>query len=143
VSDTTIWTVVDPFGQGVRVAPTPSQTGTVWQINLLGQAKPAQFNAAMSLGKQTLFPLTDDYYQRFLDGAVAECYRYNSNTKIRASYDKAHAAWIQALVSMRRQSDREKEFYRIVPSRSIIGSGGLGISPAALGPYWPFGGPVS
>jgi len=141
--DTTVWTVVDPYGLGVRVSPTPSQTGTVWQINLLGQMKPAQFSAATSLKAQTLFPLTDDYYQRFVDGAVTECYRYNPNAKIKANYDKAHNAWIQSLLAMRRQSDREKEFFKIVPNRTIIGAGGLGPSPGTLGPFWPFGGPVS
>ena len=138
-----VWTVVDPYGQGVRVAPTPSQTGTVWQINLLGQAKPPKFTASVSLSSQTLFPLTDDFYQRFLKGATAECYAYNPNLKIRASHEKARAAWVESLVAMRRQSDRERELYTIKPARSIIGSGGLGPSPGTLGPFWPFGGAIS
>src|SRR6202022_3585311 len=27
---TTAWTVIDPYGQGIRITPVPSQTGTVW-----------------------------------------------------------------------------------------------------------------
>ena len=138
-----VWTVVDSYGQGVRVAPSPSQTGTVWQINLLGQAKPVLFTASASLGNQTLFPLTDDFYQRFLDGCTAECYRYSKNAKTRAQYEPAKKAWIESLVAMRKGADRERELFRIRPAGSIIGSGGYGISPGALGPFWPFGGPVS
>lgn len=142
--DTTVWTVVDPYGQGVRIAPAPSQTGTVWQINLLGQAKPAQFSALTSLKAQTLFPLTDDFYQRFLDGATAECYRYNPVPKIRANWTKAREDWIESLKSMRRQSDREKEFYRITPRTSIIAAGGGRSSNSSrYGPFWPWGGPIS
>jgi hypothetical protein len=140
--DTTIWTVIDPYGQGVRIAPAPSQTGTVWQINLLGQAKPVQFTDSSSLKSQSLFPLTDDFYQRFMDGATAECYRYNPNAKIRANYAKANELWIKSLMALRRQSDREAEFYRIKPARTIIGAGGQG-QGGNLGPFWPFGYPVS
>jgi hypothetical protein len=142
VDGTCMWTVVDPYGQGVRISPTPSQTGTVWQINLLGQAKPAQFTQSTSLQNQTLFPLTDDFYERFLDGAIAECYRYNPNPKIKSNYNKAKSEWIESLVALRRQSDREKELYTIKPCRTIIGAGGAGPNPGTLGPFWPFGGPV-
>ena len=138
-----IWTVVDPYGQGIRVSPVPSQTGTVWQINLLGQMKPTKFSAADSLEEQTLFPLTDDYYERFLDGAVAECYGYNPNAKIRAKRDEARKAWLDSIVALRKQVDREWDFNKIVPSRTIIGAGGAGPSPAALGAGWPLGGPVT
>jgi hypothetical protein len=137
-----VWTVADPYGQGIRVAPAPSQTGTVWQINLLGQMKPVQFSAATSLASQTLFPLTDDFYQRFLDGCTAECYRYNPNLKIRANYATAKKEWLESLIAMRRQSDRELELNRIKPSRSIIGAGGSG-QGGNLGPFWPFSYPVS
>ena len=137
-----VWTVVDPFGQGVRVAPSPSQTGTVWQINLLGQAKPVQFSASVGLSQQTLFPLTDDFYQRFLDGATAECYRYSPNAKIRANYERAKREWLESLMAMRKGADRERELLRIVPARSIIGAGGGRFSPGTLGPFWPYGGPV-
>lgn len=141
-SDTTVWTVVDPYGQGIRIAPVPSQTGTVWQINLLGQMNPTQFSAALSLKSQTLFPMTDKYYQRFLDGATAECYLYNSNLKIRAQYNRANAEWIKAIIALRKQESREPEIYRIKPSRTIIGAGGQG-QGGNLGPFWPFGYPVS
>lgn len=140
--DTTIWTVADPYGWGIRVAPTPSQTGTVWQITLLGQLKPAIFSASGGLSAQTLFPLTDDYYQRFLDGATAECYRYSPNLKTRNQYGPALRAWMESLAALRQGSDRELENYKIKPSRSIIGAGGQG-QGGNLGPFWPFGYPVS
>ena len=37
--DTTSWTVVDPQGAGICITPVPSQTGTVWQVNLIGQSQ--------------------------------------------------------------------------------------------------------
>lgn len=140
--DTTVWTVVDPYGQGIRVSPVPSQTGTVWQINLVGQLKPTKFTASSSLASQTLFPLTDDYYEIFLKGASAEAYSYNPNPKVRASHESAKQAWLQSIVAMRRQVDREPDMNRIKPSRSIIGSGGAG-SGGNLGPFWPFNYPVT
>ena len=141
---TTIWTVVDPYGQGIRLSPVPSQTGTVWQMNLVAQMKPVLFTAASSLTSQTLFPLTNDFYQYFLDGCAAECLLYSPNAKKRAEYAKANETWMKSIVGMRKQSDREREVNSIRPKRSIMGAGGAGGgNSATLGPFWPQGGPVS
>jgi hypothetical protein len=143
VTDGTVkWTVVDPYGQGIRLTPVPSQTGTVWQVYLVGQMKPTKFTGATSLSTQTLFPMTDDFYHRFLDGCVAECYRFNPLAKTRANYLPAKKAWIESLLSLKRESDRELELRKIRPKRTIIGAGGSRNS-GNLGPYWPFGGPVT
>ncbi len=141
---TCVWTVVDPYGYGIRITPVPSQTGTVWQMNLVGQMKPTKFSGATStsLKSQTLFPLTDDFYQRFLDGCAAECMLYSSNPKIRAGYEQANAKWIASLLAMRKGVDREPELNNIQPKRTVIGAGGSGMS-SNLGPFWPFGYPVS
>lgn len=142
--DTTLWTVVDPYGQGIRLSPVPSQTGTVWQVNLVAQMKPTKFVGTSALDSQTIFPLTDDFYQYFLDGCAAECLLYNPNPKKRGLYKEAYQNWMISILEMRKENDREKEENVIRPRRSIIGAGGGygGGNPSALGPAWPQGGPV-
>lgn len=139
---TCVWTVADPYGAGIRIAPVPSQTGTVWQINLAGQLKPPKFSASASLASQTLFPLPDSFYPRFLDGATAECYRYSPNLKKRAQWEPAMRVWRASLMAAALGNDREREQFRIRPARTIIGAGGSS-QGGNLGPFWPFGYPVS
>ncbi len=47
----TVWTVVDPFGYGVRIVDVPSQTGVVWQFRLIGQMPPVNFARVLSNGE--------------------------------------------------------------------------------------------
>ena len=133
----TVWTVIDPYGQGIRVTTPPSQTGVVWQFNLVGQMKPVKFNSM----SQTLFPLTDDFYQHFLDGCVAQAYRYATNPRIKAQFKDAHNLWLNSTVEMRRGEDREKEEYRIIPGRSVMQAGGT--TSGYLGGAWPFNYPIT
>ena len=137
--DTTAWTVVDPQGAGIRITPVPSQTGTVWQVNLIGQAKPVQFSAATSLSNQTLYPLTDDFYTDFLEGCRAQCYGYSPNAKTREKKATAEAEWLRVIQMMKKGQDREKEENSITVKRSIMGAGG-GPAGQNFGPFWPFGG---
>ena len=139
--DTTVWTVVDPYGQGIRTSPVSSQTGTVWQINLVGQMKPTLFSSSTSLASQNLFPLTNEFYQYFLDGCAAECLLYSPQAQKRAEYPKSYEIWFRSIVAMRKQQDREREENRIRPRRTILGAGGS--SSGNLGPFWPFNYPVS
>lgn len=132
---TTAWTVVDPNGQGIRINPVPSQTGTVWQFNLVGQAKPVRFTAL----SQTLAPLSDDFEPTFRQGCVTQAYRYSEAEKVRDKFDKEWPLWIRSLVLMRAKEDKEREVNRIVPARSIVGSGGS--QGGWVGPAWPFNGP--
>lgn len=134
-----VWTVVDPQGSGIRITPTPANTGTVWQVNLVGQQKPVKFSAATSLSSQTLYPLTDDFYPHFLDGCTAQCYRYSPNAKTRAMFKEAEGLWLQSISEMAREVDREKEENTIRPKRTIIGAGG-GPVGRNYGPFWPYGG---
>lgn len=136
-----VWTVVDPWGAGIRIAPVPSQTGTVWQMNLVGQLKPTVFVGSASLASQTLFPLPNQWYPRFLDGCAAELLLYSADAKKKASYPQANAIWMQSINAMRGGSDRERELNRIRPKRSILGAGG-GRSGNA-GPFWPYNYPIT
>ena len=71
VMDGTVqWTAVWPKGQGFRISPMPSQTGPVWQIAPVGQARIQQFTNL----KQVLDPIPDDYFRYFKQGFFAYCY---------------------------------------------------------------------
>jgi hypothetical protein len=133
---TTAWTVVDPNGQGIRIAPVPSQTGSVWEFRLTGQLIPPRFTSM----SQLMTPVPDDYEPHLRALFIAQLYRYSSETKIRAKFKDEWQLAMQSLIKARTKSDRERDFYRFVPSQSVkTGAGGGG--GAYVGPYWPYGGP--
>ena len=132
---TVVWTVVDPAGQGIRITPVPSQSGVVWQFNLVGQAKPLKFTSLA----QKLDPIPDEYEPHFQDLFVAQCYRYSPEAKIRAKFPQEWALAKESLARARAKSDRERDEVRFVPERGIM-SGGLNSS--WLGGAWPFNYPI-
>ena len=132
-SATTIWTVVDPDGQGIRILPVPSTSGVSWQFNLVGQERPVRFTNL----QQTLDPLPDEFEPHFRAGFIAQCYRYSVEAKVRAKFQTEWAIWLQNLYELRVKQDREQEENMFVPDRGIMGGGRSGRTNAA----WPFRGP--
>ena len=132
----TVWTVVDPNGQGIRISPVPSQTGNVWQFLLTGQLIPPRFTSFT----QTMDPVTDDYEPHLRALFIAQLYRYSSETKIRAKFQSEWQIAMQSLIKARSKSDRERDFYRFITSTSVK-SGAGSTSGAYVGPFWPYGGP--
>lgn len=132
---TTIWTVVDPNGQGIRISPVPSQTGAEWQFRLIGQAKPVRF---ISLS-QTLAPLPDSFEPTFRQGCLANAYQYSAVGDVRQKFAMEWPLWIRSLLFSREKEDKERDADRFVPARSIVGSGGP--RGAFWGPTWPWAGP--
>lgn len=132
---TTQWTVVDPKGQGFRIAPPPSQTGTVWQFNLIGQNRPPVITSFAQL----LNPIPDEYYTYFQEGCVAEAYRHAPEGKVRARFQTEYELWQQALYDARLASDREREEYGFVPDRPLIAPTGYSVPSPAM----PYPGPSS
>lgn len=135
VGATTRWTVLDPNGQGIRINPVPSQTGEVWQFNLVGQARAVRFTSL----SQTLFPLPDDFEPPFRQGCVAQAYRYSAIAKVREKFDVEWPLWVKSLKLARVQSDKEPDSNKFVPARTVMGSGGS--RGGFWGPGWPFAGP--
>ena len=133
---TTVWTVVDPYGQGFRVFPVPSQTGNVWEFNLVGQMLPIRFTQLNTL----LAPLPDQFEPNFRQGMVAQLYRYSPNEKVRANAEREWLKWLNSLVELRAKQDREKEENRFTVRRGIMSRGG-GYGGSWYGPVWPFAGP--
>lgn len=129
---TTVWTAVDPIGLGVRILDVPSETGVVWQFNLVGQMPPFVFTSL----QQTLNPLPDKYEPFFRAGFIAQAYRYSPETKIRAKFQDEWTLWLKSLSDMRVAQDRELEEYSFVPQRTIMGSARSRSN--FVGGAWPF-----
>jgi hypothetical protein len=137
-----VWTVVDPYGYGIRLKPIPSQTGAVWQFNLVGQVKPPRFTSL----SQTLFPLTDDFEPTFRAGFKAQLLQYSDEAKVNARFEREWTRWSQSIESLslnaaKQKGDRERDEDRFVVENQIMGAG----SPRVgwLGPAWPYGYPIS
>lgn len=129
---TTVWTVVDPVGLGMRILNVPSQTGVVWQFNMVGQQVPPKFTTL----DQILAPLPDKYEPFFRAGFIAQCYRYSPEAKIRAKFKDEWALWKASLNAMRVAQDRELEEYSFKPDRTVMGAARSRAN--FLGPIWPF-----
>ena len=129
---TTVWTVVDPIGLGCRMIEVPSQTGVVWQFNMIGQMPPVSFTGL----PQTLAPLPDKYRSFFRAGFIAQCYRYSPIAKVQAKFEKEWQLWLKALNDLRVVQDRELEEYCFVPDRAIMGSGRA--RSTFQGAAWPY-----
>jgi hypothetical protein len=132
---TTVWTVVDPYGMGIRMIDVPGSQGTVWQMNLVGQKTPPVYTDI----KSTLFPFPDKYEPYFRNGFIAQCYRYSPFEKTKAKFATEWALWLKSLNDLRVTQDREQEENRFVAERTIMG--GVRAGARSLSADWPFAGP--
>ena len=106
------WMAVNPKGQGFRINPMPSQTGPVWQVCPIGQAKIAKFT---SLG-QFLEPIPDDYFTYFQNGFFAQCYRRSPDPKVRMKFKDEWAIFMKSLDEAVQQGSREQDDWGFVPT---------------------------
>jgi len=132
---TVVWTVVDPDGVGIRILPVPSQTGAVFQFNLIAQMPPVAFTSL----SQTLAPFPDKFEPYFRQGIIAQCYRYSSVASVQAKFEKNYQIWLASLNDLRANEDRELEENRFTPERGVMGGGRNRWAGAA----YPFAGPGS
>lgn len=116
---TVVWTAVNPWGQGFRLAPIPPQTGLVWLIQVVPQMRVPVFTAL----SQTLDPVPDDYATYFKQGFYAQCYRRSPDAKVRAKFTQEWQMWLESLDKAVRQGQREKDDYGFYPTRSIMDTG--------------------
>ena len=126
----TIWTAINPVGQAFRLNPIPPQTGVVWMIQPVCQARIPIFK---SLG-QTLEPIPDDYISYFKQGFQAQFYRRSPDPKTRIKFDKEWELWLSALDKAIRQGQREMDDFGFYPSQSIMDSG----TQIFVGPAYPW-----
>ena len=135
-ASTTVWTVVDPIGMGIRILNVPSQTGVVWQFTINGQMVPPKFVTL----DDVLSPFPDKYEPFFRAGFIAQCYRYSPEAKVRAKFKDEWALWKASLTQMRETQDRELEEWSFLPDRTVMGSGRS--RNQFKGAAWPFQYPV-
>lgn len=135
-ASTTVWTVVDPVGMGVRIINVPSQTGVVWQFSIDAQFIPPKFTNL----DQFLSPLPDKFEPFFRAGFIAQAYRYSKEAKVRAKFKEEWPMWKASLNLMREAQDRELEEYSFVPERTVMGTGRS--RNTFRGAAWPFPYPV-
>lgn len=131
---TCVWTAINPRGQGFRLNPIPPQTGVVWLIQAVAQARPPKF---ASLG-QLLDPIPDDFVTYFKQGFFAECYRRNPDPKVRGKYMQERALWIEALDKSVRQGDREMDDVGFYPGSGLMDNGYGMAQPRPDMPYGPW-----
>jgi hypothetical protein len=126
-----VWTVLDPKAQGFRISPLPPQTGRVWEVHVVAQARPVVFSAL----SQTLDPIPDDYKKHFQDGFIAYMHRHSSAPMVRNRFEEMKRNWLMALATARGQGDRERDDAAIVPDKNVMAGG----EALPLGPAWPYG----
>jgi hypothetical protein len=138
-ASTTVWTVADPNGQGIRLVPTPSQTGTVWQYNIVYQMKQPRFTNL----DQTLDPFPDEYEEHFFRGFIAHLYSFSPKERMQKKGELEWQKWMMSISGpngLRQREDRELEENNFTPDRGIIG--GQPGRNRWLGGAWPFNYPV-
>ncbi len=131
---TVVWNAINPQGQGFRLNPMPTQTGPMWQIVPVGQARIAPFKRM----QQLLDPIPDDYFSYFKDGFFAQCYRYQPDPKLRSKFEGEFIIWMKSLDRAVSQGSREEDDFGFVPTSNIMDTGWAfnPVNPAM--PYGPW-----
>lgn len=127
------WVVLDPKGQGVRIAPLPAQGGRVYQLNVIAQAKPA------TLTKMSDFidPIPDDQASYFEDGFTARCYEFSPDPVKQRTWENRWRQWLAGIAEMLRGQAHEPTAFGMYPDRHVLDDG---FEMGSLGPAWPYGG---
>ena len=115
---TTVWTVVDPYGQGFRLNPVPPQLALTYQVQTVAQERAVQF---LTLG-QLLSPVPDDFSPYFFDGFVLECRRRSPEKQNAKKLDDDFKFWMLSLQEAAGKSDKEREAFGFFPDRGIMDS---------------------
>lgn len=128
---TTVWTAINPNGQGFRLTPLPPQSGQVWTINPSAQSRIQKFTSL----NQYLNPIPDDLVEYFREGFHCQCYKYHPDAKVHAKFQESYAQWMKSLDDAVKTFDREPDDYQFVPGSSIMSDGGACIYVGPANPY--------
>lgn len=129
VDGTVTWTVANPNGYAMRMAPLPAQSGLAWLVVPVYQKKPPKLTSLQNL----IAPIPDEYAYLFRQGFIAMCKEHAGSKDALESYQK----WEEAIFTALRAGDREREEAVFYPSQGIMG-GGPWRSGMPVGPGWPF-----
>lgn len=130
VTDGTVtWTVGDPNGYAMRLAPLPAFSGIVWLITPVYQMKPP----ILTTLSQTIAPIPDELGYVFREGFMAILYEHAGSRLAAAKYAK----WEESLFTALRAGDRERDDAIFYPTESIMGNNPFS-NGLPFGPAWPF-----
>jgi hypothetical protein len=133
VTDGTVtWTVADPNGYAMRVAPLPAFSGLEWLVTPTYQRKPPTLT---SITGSTIYPIPPELTYLFIQGCRAKLYEHAGSNKAEAAYAK----WEEMLVVAVRGADRQAEECSFVPTNSVMGDASTSQVGIGAGPSWPFG----
>ena len=113
-----VWTVVSGSSQGFRLDTLPNATGPVYQITPCYQLAPPLFT---TFG-QLLTPIPDSFSRHFQTGLEAHCLTASPNPADRPRGQAGLVAWLNAMVAMKKQGDKEQNVYRMTPETSPVES---------------------
>ncbi len=131
-----VWSAINPKAAGYRISPPPCQTGPVWQLVPVAQARVPQFTGL----DQFLEPVPDDYFAYLKTGFFCQCYRFHPDPKQRTKYQMEFELWMKSLDSAVRQGSREQDDWGFVPTGGVMETGWAfnPVNPAM--PYGPWAG---
>lgn len=123
------WTVADPNGYAIRLAPLPAVSGLTWLIYPVYQKKPPILTSLQNL----ITPIPDEFGYLFRQGFRAMAYMHAGSPRAAEAYQE----WEEALMIALRSADREREDASFYPSESLMGGGPYKYG-MPIGPAWPF-----
>lgn len=128
-----IWTVADPAGYAIRIAPLPALNGLEWMVFLQYQVKPPVIPTLQTM----LNPIPNQYLYLFRAGMRAQLKIYNGSKDAAEAY----AEWEETLTKAVKGADRQQEDFCLYPDKSIMGGGfdTWGLSFWGLGAANPYG----
>jgi hypothetical protein len=130
IDGTVRWTVANPNGVTVRLAPLPAFSGISWLCMPVYQRKPIIFTSL----QQLIYPIPDEYGYLIRQGFIAFCKEYAGTRDSRDAYLK----WEEMVMNALRSGDREREDASFYPSESIMGGGTGYWQQLPIGPGWPY-----
>jgi len=129
VDGTVTWTVADPAGVAIRLAPIPANSGIAWLIAPIYQKRAPKFTSLAN----AIDPIPDDYAYLFRQGCLARAYQHVGNRGAQEAYSQ----WEETIMMALRAADREREEASFYPTTGLTGGSALR-QGMPLGPAWPF-----
>lgn len=133
VDGTVTWTVADPAGVAMRLAPLPAFSGLCWLITAVYQKAPPLKTALTNI----ITPVPDDLAYLYRQGILAQAYKASPEPGANRKAPAAYNEWLVDLTTALRGADREREDAVVYPSESLTGAGPFQTG-FPLGPAYPF-----
>lgn len=130
VDGTVTWTVADPNGVCIRLAPLPALNGLAWLITPVYQMKPPILKSLQN----TISPIPDELGYMFREGFLALCFEHANSKQFAGKFMQ----WRDSLTTALRSGDREREDAVFFPSQGLMGGGGPWVGGLPVGAAWPF-----